>query len=412
MGALIISLDDSQLIALINAADRRLFFAAPGMSLPVAEAICLCWSKMGPDGVQVIVDAEPEICRLGYGSVEALRVLHDTANKLGSAILHRPGIRICILISDDTTLVFSPTPLLIEGGSTQFPHTNGIRFEGRSGVHPDSPSNPLQAGAQDLIQEGEQVNGSRLERVEKDLAANPPQKFDLAQKVTVFNAQLEFVELELKGFSISKKTVPIPSDLMGLARDEKTQDLLRSTFKLIGKGTEVSEKPVMKLKHKIVKRYLIGLGAYGNVVLRANKPAFEEAVEDLKKSIEEFQKLVREKLQKEMDANRAVLLAALAPSVTANPPGRWTNVLGPHPSEVAVRGRLEKELAKNFGSVDHLIHGMKVKLVFKGVTYELLRDPDFIETAQEKIPDLKFLHEEFDAAKASKPGRSPRTPAV
>jgi hypothetical protein len=223
----------------------------------------------------------------------------------------------------------------------------------------------------------------------------------------VFNAQLEFVELGLKGFSISRKTVPIPSDLMGLARDEKTQDLMRSTFKLIGKDTEVSEEPIMKLKQKVVKRYLIELAAYGNVVLRANKPAFERAVEDLKKSIEEFQKLVREKLQKEMDANRAILLVALTPSVTANPPERWTNVLGPRPSEAALRGQLDKELAKNFGSVDDLICGMKVKLVFKGVTYELLRDPDFIRTAQAKIPELK-LHEEFDAAKASKPRTEPK----
>src|ERR1700733_2394229 len=135
MGALVISLDDGQLIELIQAARRGIFFAGPGMSLVVANAIRIRWNEMGPDAVQIILDADPEICRLGYGTVEALRVLHETARRLGSALLLRPGIRICLLISDDTTLVFSPTPLLVEGDSSQFPRPNAIRFgQSSSGI--------------------------------------------------------------------------------------------------------------------------------------------------------------------------------------------------------------------------------------------------------------------------------------
>jgi len=401
MGASVISLDDDQLIELIHAARRRLFFAGPGMSLSVANAISKRWNEMGPDGVQIILDADPEICRLGYGDVGAFRVVHETASRLGSALIHRPGIRICLLISDNTTLVFSPTPLLVEGSSSQFPRPNAIRFEGSAGPDPDLASNLL-SPAEDLFQGGEQVSSARIEAVAKDLSANPPQEFDLAQKVKVFNAQLEFVELTLTGFSISRMTVPIPPDLMGLARDEQMQNLLRSTFKLIGAGSKVSGEGISELKEQIAKHYLIVLPGYGTVVHRANKPALEEEVENLRKSIEDFQGLVREKLQEEMDANRAKLLAALTPSVIAAPPERWTKFLGPHPSEEAVRAQLDKELLKIFGSADRLIHEMKVKLVFKGVTIELLRDPDFIKTARGKIPGLEFLHVEFDAAKASK----------
>jgi hypothetical protein len=106
-----------------------------------------------------------------------------------------------------------------------------------------------------------------------------------------------------------------------------------------------------------------------------------------------------------MDANRAILLAALTPSVSANPPERWTKFLGPRASKDAVRGQVDNELAAAFGSVDHLFDEMKVKLIFKGVTYESLNDPRFIETASRAIPTLQSLHEEFDAAKAS-PGQS------
>ena len=53
-------------------------------------------------------------------------------------------------------------------------------------------------------------------------------KFDVARKVRVFNARIEFVEFELRGLSISRKTVQIPSDLLGLAKEPKAQKLLHS----------------------------------------------------------------------------------------------------------------------------------------------------------------------------------------
>ena len=69
MGVEVISLDDGQLIKLIEAAKRRLSFAGPGMNFEVANAISDRWNAMGPDAVQIILDADPEICRIGYGAL-------------------------------------------------------------------------------------------------------------------------------------------------------------------------------------------------------------------------------------------------------------------------------------------------------------------------------------------------------
>jgi hypothetical protein len=65
-------------------------------------------------------------------------------------------------------------------------------------------------------------------------------KFDLARKVRVFNARFEFVEFELHGLFLARKRVPIPSDLMGLAKEPKAQKLLRSSFQLIDENSEIS----------------------------------------------------------------------------------------------------------------------------------------------------------------------------
>ena len=66
---------------------------------------------------------------------------------------------------------------------------------------------------------------------------------------------------------------------------------------------------------------------------------------------------------------------------------------------------LRSELMEAFGHSDDLFQEMKVKVIFKGVTYESLVDPEFIRIAGEKIPFLDKLHEEFEAAKAAEQGR-------
>ncbi|HZP33638.1 MAG TPA: hypothetical protein VFB23_09790 [Candidatus Acidoferrales bacterium] len=403
MGATVRSVDDDYLIALIHATTRNLIFIGPGISQSVAEAISSRWEVMGRDSVQVLLDVDPEICRLGYGTIDGLQLLQKAAGRVGATINHRPGIRIGMLVSDATTLVFSPTPLLVEGASTQFPRPNAIQLDFGSESPPDLHGNVL-SPAQDLLQAGERVSSARVEEVAKDLSANPPQKFDLARTVRVFNALFEFVEFELKGFSISRKTVPISSDLMGLA-DSKTQKLFRSTFRLVGEDSEISGVRVAKLKEWIVKRYLIVLPGYGTVLLRSKKAGFEAAVTALRHYVSRFQKRVHKKLEAEMEINRSDLLGALIPAVSKKPPARWKRDLGPQPSEEDVRALLDTELKSAFGSVADIFQEMKVNVAYKGVTYELLMDPDFIKKAQAKMPGLKVLHEEFDAAQASEPGR-------
>jgi hypothetical protein len=239
-----------------------------------------------------------------------------------------------------------------------------------------------------------------VERTVDDLKANPPMKFDLAQKVRVFNAQIEFVDFEVRGAALSRKTVPIPSDLMGFAKDPKVQKLLRSSFQLIEKDAELSGESVAKLRKAIAHRYLKVLPNYGTVVLRRDKARFERAVKGLRWYIRGFARRQKERLQAAMDKNREVVVSTLLPSVIKSPPKRWKWSLGNPPNEAEIRKLLDTELANAFGSADDVFQDMKVNLIFKGVTYESLSDPEFIEVAGKNIPHLKFLYDEFDAARA------------
>jgi hypothetical protein len=389
----VVSLTDTELMALVSCANRRLVVIAPGLSEQVARAIVTRWRELGPHGVQVVLDPDPEVCRLGFGEMAALRLLHETAEQMGARIHQQQGLRIGVVVTDETTAIYSPTPLLIEAGGKSGEKPNAIRLE----TPILGPSETDLAG---LNLRPTPVTKADVKKTGEELKVNPPAKFDVAQKVRVFNSRIEFVEFELRGLAIARKTVRISSDLIGLAKEPKAQKLLRSSFQLIEENSELSGARVNRLKQFISKKYLIQLPGYGTVILRTNKAAFEVAVKALEKYVHRFQRLLKKRLQRAIDANRETLVSALLPGVTANRPDRWERFLGEQPTEREIERLLRSDLAKEFGSCDDLLDEMKVKAVFKGLTYESLSDLEFIRVARKAIPSLDFLHDEFEAAKA------------
>jgi hypothetical protein len=393
----LVSLPDIELEAQIRCAKRRLVVIAPGLSESVARAIVDQWPTLGPNAVQVVLDPDPEVCRLGLGDLAALKMLHDTAERIGGRIHQQQGLRVGVVVTDETTTVYSPTPRLIEAGGKRGERLNALRFD-----TPilDPTATTTDSDLRNIDLHPEPMTPTDVLTTAQDLNANPPVKFDLARKVRVFNARFEFVEFELHGLFLSRKRVSIPSDLMGLAKDPKAQKLLRSSFQLIDENSEVSGDRVTRLKQFIVKEYLINLPGYGTIILRSNKGEFQVAVKALERYVHRFQRRLKKKLQEAIDANRELLTSALLPSVAKNPPARWKRFLGEHPRDQEVEHMLRSELTDAFGHSDDVFQSMNVKAIFKGVTYESLSDPEFMRIAGQAIPLLDTLHDEFDAAKA------------
>ncbi len=123
----------------------------------------------------------------------------------------------------------------------------------------------------------------------------------------------------------------------------------------------------------------------------------------LERYVNRFQLRLKKKLQQAIDANREVLTAAILPSVLQNPPVRWTKYLGEHPRGQAVEDMLRRELKDAFGQSEDVFEDMNVKTIFKGITYELLSDPEFMRIASKEIRSIGALHDEFDVAKAEGP---------
>jgi hypothetical protein len=110
----VVSLDDGQLIELINRAESNLLFVSPGVSTLVADALAKKWLEISPDAVSILIDVDPEVCRLGYGTIEGIELLQRIAQQLGRKVYHRPGIRVGLVVTDRATLIFSPIQLFID----------------------------------------------------------------------------------------------------------------------------------------------------------------------------------------------------------------------------------------------------------------------------------------------------------
>lgn len=259
---------------------------------------------------------------------------------------------------------------------------------------PDPRASRLGASVNDKATKAE------IQAVSQDLKQNPPQKFDVARTMRVFNSLIEFVEFELSGTMLERHKASLPAELMGMADDKTTRDLIDAQFRLIDKDSKISGSKLQETKQKIMDDFLTTLPKYGQVILRTKKPEFEARIETFKKEVEQFASEVRQALAAEMEANRKRIIEVLLPSVRRSAPAEWRKQSSGPLSDDQLRRLLDRALAKEFGGAEKHIRAMRVRVVFKGVTFESLTDQEFIKVARDRLSALDELHREFTAVQA------------
>ena len=104
------TINEKVLSEIIASTRCRFVFAAPGIALAVAESVVRLKQEIENVCIEVVLDADAEVCRLGYGVFAALERLTEA----GVMIRKAEGLRIGVVISDNKAWVYSPTPLVIE----------------------------------------------------------------------------------------------------------------------------------------------------------------------------------------------------------------------------------------------------------------------------------------------------------
>src|SRR5262249_8416264 len=126
----------------------------------------------------------------------------------------------------------------------------------------------------------EPVLEEELEEAKIDLGQRPPQQFDLARRVRVYQSRVQFVELSLRGCRLGRHTISVPPGLLPLSSDPTIQGRLQTTFRLIERNSHLSSEALEREKRRIEKFYLRSLGErFGVIILRQQKENFLKEVE-------------------------------------------------------------------------------------------------------------------------------------
>ena len=383
-------LPDELVISHLRRARESIRFVGPGLSAAAADVLAECWHSLGPAAVELVLDADADLCRMGYCDGPALRILLDTAKRLAAPIHRQIGVRLCVLEIDGEKIIFPPTPRLVEESEPQAAQI--ILAPGhRESLHeqilapPEMSPRPLTEAA--------------VQNVAEDLKQSPARPFDLARQVRVLSTKFQFVEFSLQKAALSRKRVSVPPDLLGLASEAGAEELLRASFQLVAKGDEISGETLIKRRDAIDGDYLVSIANYGKIIQQSNRADFDKAVDELREEVKKFQKSAKEKLDSAINKNCEDVIARLLPAVRLRVPLRWRATLGGNPADELIRRRLEQDLKSAYRNADAYLGKIEIRLIYKDITIEMLRDEEFGKAAEKAKLYLAEMYEEYQAAR-------------
>ena len=421
----------------IRAAKDRVIFVAPGISQTVATE--LVDAHRHCRSVTVILDADEEVCRIGYGDVNGFEYLTQHGGKI--ELRKHSGVRLGLLMADKVVTIWSPTPRAVEGDRKP-DQPNAIVLEG--GITEDSTvgdsvrteslqpeivdtTNPdggtVTPSALSLAEQlakclddehvGEQrIRPDELEEVVKELKENPPAPFDLARKVRVFSSKFQYVETELQGAEWTERRIKLSGLLLNSDLPDSLQDILETQIHpyrtrsdvpidvpCIVRGqiayNEHREKICVPMTQRdmegvwrdIRDRYLFRVPGFGTLVRKRELASFRSEAEAFERVLQDWATQFRQQAKQDEDD----LVSDIVNSI---------------------EGRIEQSHHKeDFHNIDLKtvvrsgLKGMRVirprvRIVIKDVSWESSRDQEFTTVLRRALPaeDLRGWFDEFVAA--------------
>jgi hypothetical protein len=414
------SIQDEDLVRIIDRAITRVIFFAPGVSGVVAKALIHCIKDGVVGQVMIALDGDEEACRLGYCDAPSLEKLFAAAQQFNIPLKRQPGLRIGLLMTDDNVLIWTPTPLMFEP-PRQHAEPNGIvitpqtyeKLPQAMGVDPDKPNAPAEIGTTSL----------KLDEVEKVVAAikaAPPAPFNLARLSRVFSSKFQFIETVLRGAELTKREMRLDSLILNSDAPEALRPLLHTTIQPFStdadktvevgvlvngelayrKTGEVLTRPTTQAEMRaywdaLTDQYIVNLTGFGKIIRVSDKAKFEEgraAFELILKAwVAGFQLLVKGDHEKRV-AKVVDLIVTRMEKASAK--------------EKLSRTQIEDLVRKGLDKLRVIEPGVKV--VYKNITVESTRDQEFLDILKKNLSaeELEGWFHIFDAAPMVRPGQA------
>lgn len=429
--------NDATLCAAIKAVRSSVVYVAPGITEAIVGTLADALKSTPDLQVTLIIDLDPEVYRLGYGTEAGLRALQALVAEQHLELRQQEGLRIGVLVTDGASLVYAPTPLLIEAGSESQSKPNALNItqsvglgamlmnacaaNGALGKNVPPPSQ-AEIGRQAAFPEA-------VAQSLKSLNDVPPKRFDVARVERVFESKIQFVELELTGYRLSSKSISIPNELL-VGEDKELKERLKNNFKLL-QGAQTLEvqipvldqdlKPVVagdgkpktetwseaeleRQRKALYDDFLISVPRFGQVIMRRHRNEFDLRIARLRAQIAAFKEAIEKEIGESIIDAIYGLAETLLPRIKENLPKRYAKLLcANNPSDELLLDLLRNDLEKCCGGFEGMFKP-ELHCVFKDVTYESINDKNFKDTLSQAMRKeggdalVRQLFSEHDAA--------------
>lgn len=429
-----VPVDDAALIGLVRAASKRIVFIAPGLTLTVAQALGERIKDMDKLDITVVLDPDEEVCRIGYGELAALELLQKFARDEGCSLRSQPGLRVGVLLSDENTMIWSPTPRSVEAppesqavaptqasGGVATQNLAAVSAAAQASVQaaPVAPNglmlgpNPSAQLAKAVAAEGTEtapqsgeigrkaITIAEVIQTADALRKNPPIPVDLARVTRVFSTKLQFVEFKVTRAKLSKMRLTVPGELLNADAKGDLEGLIESKLRAFGDLRDaeievpafvngeaamvndqqakvmVSESSLERERHNIEKRFIYDIKDFGRLIEKDRKDDLHLLLGAYKAQLLAHSKGVRALLDKQAEqiVDDAVDLI-LARHRSGKAHGKQSASI----DAGALREGLLAGLERAKGEVP------TVSLVFKDVTYEQTQNADFRARLDKALP--------------------------
>lgn len=411
---------DDQIAEMVTSAKKRLVVVLPACSSSVAKAIAARMKDLPNLSLSIILDADPEVYRMGYGEVAALEILRKAAAGASFRLREQPGVRIGLVVSDDRTLIYAPLSANIEAGSTSNEKPNGIILGAdAANTLAEKAGAPRDQGRDVQPEIGrESLSHERVVETQKDLERTPPLPVDLTRRLNVFITRVQYVELKAKGYQLSRRRAELPSDFVGMANEDlkdRVTGRIRTPLDGIGKldieinigeiteKLKVDEKFLQAERQEIEKALTHVMPKRGRIILRKDRASFDHQIKRFEAIVAAYQKALAEQLEGAREEFRKSFLDEFLKRWIEHPPAYFNRRLE-KPTEEQLKEGIEVEADKLFDQIVKL-EGPDVTVVYKDIAIEDLRDKDFLKILHSvmakggvKPAELAKLFEQGEAA--------------
>jgi hypothetical protein len=414
---------DAALVDLIRKAQSRLAVIAPALTKHVANALVARLGEQDRLYLTVVLDADPEVYRLGYGDPEALEIIRLASVEAHFPLREQQGVRIGVVISDDTTMIFAPISRNIEAGSSTEEKPNAILLCGPA-TERLAQAAGVAEGKTEVGHHG--IEPARVANMLANLKANPPKPFDIARRLNVFISRVQYVEFKVSNYRLSRRQIKLPDDFVGVddtVLKEQISGRIRAPFETLGKlkllvkfegkleEMEIDEKSLEKERKIIEDEFTYPLAHHGRIILREDRDKFDKKARRFEAIVQCYHAALKEKLEEAREGFKERLREEFTPRWKANPPARFLR-WSYESSEVKIRIEIDKLADKVFDEA-LVFDPPLVRVNYKGIAFENIMDADFVANLKaimekREVPAeiLATLFETGEAAPATDAFRS------